>query len=129
MSEAIREGNYALKPGPGRISVRCVDRAEMSPGGIYIPETAAPDKPSVGIVAAVCDPYLVDDLPMEPIYKVGTIVVFGRYTGTKIQVGREHFIVMKENDVLGVLYPVEDNADGLNVAAPDLSQVRVTDRA
>lgn len=113
---------YTLKPTPGRVAVE-VQTREGKYGSLFIPVTAAPDRPTIGRVCAVCDGYNADGEDYDPIFKVGDILVFGRYTGVEIEVGRKRIIVLRENDVLATLWPSEgqSSSSGPN---PDLVKVR-----
>jgi chaperonin GroES len=76
------------------------DDAQMSAGGIYIPDTAK-EKPQDGTVVAVGPGKLTDDgkrIPME--LSVGDIVVYSKYGGTEFKDGDTEYLVLREDDIL-----------------------------
>ncbi|MBN2209014.1 MAG: co-chaperone GroES [Candidatus Coatesbacteria bacterium] len=93
-----------FKPLQDRILVKRLEEGEVKKGGIIIPDTAK-EKPSQGEVIAV-GPGRKDDegklIPME--LKVGNKILFGKYSGTEVKLDDEEFIIMKEDEVLGVLH-------------------------
>lgn len=92
----------SIIPGPGRIAVLTLatnDGEWKSPGGLYIPATAKTEG-HIGKVEAVSGPYIQDGKEYENDYAVGDVVIFGRYTGTEVRVGREGYIVLRESEVL-----------------------------
>jgi chaperonin GroES len=75
----------------------------MTAGGIFIPETAK-EKPQKGEIVAVGNGKKTDDGKVIPIdLKVGEKVLFGKYAGTEIKVEGEEFLIMREDDILGVM--------------------------
>ncbi len=92
-----------FKPLQDRVLVKRLEEGEVKKGGIIIPDTAK-EKPSQGEVIAV-GPGRKDDegkvIPME--LKVGNKILFGKYSGTEVKLDDEEFIIMKEDEVLGVL--------------------------
>lgn len=73
-----------------------------SAGGIVIPDSAA-DKPSKGEVVAVGSGKTLDNGKiMKPDLKVGETVLFGKFSGTEIEVDNKEYIVMSENDIMAV---------------------------
>ncbi len=92
-----------FKPLHDRVLVKRLEEGEVKKGGIIIPDTAK-EKPSQGEVMAV-GPGRKDDqgkiIPME--LKVGNKVLFGKYSGSEVKLDDEEFIIMKEDEVLGIL--------------------------
>ena len=92
-----------FRPLHDRILVKRLEEGEVKKGGIIIPDTAK-EKPSQGEVMAV-GPGRKDDqgkiIPME--LKVGNKVLFGKYSGSEVKLDDDEFIIMKEDEVLGVL--------------------------
>lgn len=84
-----------IKPLGKRIVVRPLKQEEKTEGGIYLPETASKEKPQQGKVAAVGSEFKG--------VKVGDTVVFAKYGGTEIQIEDEDYLVLGEDDVLGVI--------------------------
>ena len=92
-----------FKPLHDRVLVKRLEEGEVKKGGIIIPDTAK-EKPSQGEVMAV-GPGRKDDqgkiIPME--LKVGNKVLFGKYSGSEVKLDGDEFIIMKEDEVLGIL--------------------------
>jgi len=92
-----------FKPLHDRILLKRLEETEVKKGGIIIPDTAK-EKPSQGEVVAV-GPGRKDDqgkiIPME--LKVGDKVLFGKYSGSEVKLDGEEYVIMKEDEVLGVL--------------------------
>ncbi|MFB3896435.1 MAG: co-chaperone GroES [bacterium] len=92
-----------LKPLGDRILVKRVEEEETKRGGIIIPDTAK-EKPQQGEVVAV-GPGRVDDsgkkIPMD--LKKGDRILFGKYSGNEVKLGDEEYLIMREEDVLGVI--------------------------
>lgn len=91
----------AFKPIGNRIVVKpSEEEADMSAGGIYIPDTAK-EKPQAGTVVAIGPGKLTDDgqrVPME--LSVGDSVVYSKYSGTEYKDGETEYVVLREDDVL-----------------------------
>ena len=86
-----------------RILVRRVEESETTRGGIIIPDTAK-DKPQEGEVISVGKGKLNEDGKVFPLaVKEGDRILFGKYSGTEIKLDGEEFLIMKEEEVLGVI--------------------------
>src|SRR5712692_9872980 len=86
-----------------RILVRRVEEASTTRGGIIIPDTAK-DKPQEGEVISTGKGRTNDEGKTFPLaVKEGDRILFGKYSGTEIKIDGEDFIIMKEDEVLGVL--------------------------
>jgi len=86
-----------------RILVRRVEEAETSRGGIIIPDSAK-DKPQEGEVLAVGKGKSEKDGKVIPLeLKEGDRILFGKYSGTEIKIDGEELVIMREEEVLGVL--------------------------
>ncbi|MFQ5840125.1 MAG: co-chaperone GroES [Candidatus Methylomirabilales bacterium] len=82
---------------------RFEEKSEVKKGGIIIPDTAK-EKPQEGEVIAVGPGKLTDEgktIPMS--LKVGDKILFGKYSGSEVRVGDEELLIMREDDVLGVI--------------------------
>ena len=92
-----------IRPLQDRIIVRRVDEEETTKGGIIIPDTAK-EKPQEGKVIAVGKGKANEDGKLQPLdVKKGDKVLFSKYSGTEINIeGTEHLII-REDDVLGVV--------------------------
>ena len=92
-----------IRPLHDRVVVRRVDDERTSPGGIVIPDTAA-EKPMQGEVLAVGNGKQLDSGDIRPLdVKVGDKVLFGKYSGTEVKVEGEDLLVMREDDIMGVI--------------------------
>jgi len=86
-----------------RILVRRVEEAETTRGGIIIPDTAK-DKPQEGEVISVGKGKINEEGKVRPLdVKDGDRILFGKYSGTEIKIDGEDFIIMREEEVLGIL--------------------------
>ncbi|MCD6326728.1 co-chaperone GroES [bacterium] len=92
-----------LRPLRDRVVVKRLEEQEIIKGGIIIPDTAK-EKPDQGEVMAV-GPGRKDDagklIPME--LEVGDKVLFGKYSATEVKIEGDEFLIMREDDILGVL--------------------------
>ena len=92
-----------LRPMQDRIIVKRVEEETVTAGGIYIPETAK-EKPMKGEIVAVGNGKKTEDGKVIPLdVKVGEKVLFGKYSGTEIKIEGEEFLIMREDDILGVM--------------------------
>jgi len=92
-----------LTPLHDRIVVRRVEEAETTRGGIIIPDSAK-DKPQEGEVIAVGRGKTNDKGETFPLdVKEGDRILFGKYAGTEIKIDGEDFLIMREEEVLGIL--------------------------
>ncbi|MBM3222885.1 MAG: co-chaperone GroES [Candidatus Tectomicrobia bacterium] len=93
----------ALRPLQDRLLVKRLEEKEQMSGGIIIPDTAK-EKPQQAKVLAVGPGRVTDDGKAQAIdVKVGDTVVFGKYAGTEVKVDGDDLLIIREDDVLGVL--------------------------
>ena len=93
----------ALRPLHDRLLVKRLEEKEQVFGGIIIPDTAK-EKPQEAKVLAVGPGRVTDDGKIQPIdAKVGDTVVFGKYSGTEVKIDGDELLIIREDDVLGVL--------------------------
>ncbi|HXW91390.1 MAG TPA: co-chaperone GroES [Terriglobales bacterium] len=86
-----------------RILVRRVEEAETTRGGIIIPDSAK-DKPQEGEVISVGKGKINEEGKVRPLdVKEGDRILFGKYSGTEIKLDGEDFIIMREEEVLGII--------------------------
>jgi chaperonin GroES len=86
-----------------RILVRRVEEAGPTRGGLIIPDSAK-DKPQEGKVISVGEGKINDEGKLFPLaVKEGDSILFGKYSGTEIKLDGEDFLIMKEEEVLGVV--------------------------
>ena len=92
-----------IRPLHDRVIVKRLDEEKTSPGGIVIPDSAA-EKPMQGEVLAVGNGKVLDNGDQKGLdVKVGDKVLFGKYSGTEVKVGGEEVLVMREDDIMGVV--------------------------
>jgi chaperonin GroES len=93
-----------LRPLHDRMLVKRLDEAEeQSQGGIIIPDTAK-EKPQQATVLAIGTGRITDDGQVQPLdVKAGDKVVFSKYAGTEVKIDGDELLVIREDDVLGVL--------------------------
>jgi chaperonin GroES len=93
----------AIRPLHDRIVVARIAEEEKTKGGIIIPDTAK-EKPVEGKVLAVGKGRILDDGKLKPLeVKVGDRVLFAKYGGSEVKLDGEMVLIMREDDVLGVL--------------------------
>jgi chaperonin GroES len=92
-----------FKPLKDRILVKYSEEAEKSAGGLYIPDTAK-EKPQKGEVIAVGPGKVTDDGKVQKLdVKVGDIILFEKYSGSKITMDNVEYLIIREDDILGIL--------------------------
>jgi len=92
-----------VRPLRDRIMVKRIDEKEVVKGGIIIPDTAK-EKPMEGEVVAVGNGKILDNgqhVALE--VKVGDRVLIGKYSGTEIKIDDQEYLIMREDEVLGIL--------------------------
>lgn len=92
-----------IRPLHDRVVVKRVEEETKTAGGIVLPGSAA-EKPSEGEVLAVGSGKPLDNGQVRPMaVKVGDKVLFGKYSGIEVKVDGEQYIVMREEDIMGIL--------------------------
>lgn len=92
-----------VRPLYDRVIVKRIEQQRTTASGIVIPDSAA-EKPEQGEIVALGNGRLLQDGTLRALQlKVGDQVIFGKYAGQSIKVDGEDFLVMREEDVLGVL--------------------------
>jgi len=92
-----------IRPLQDRIIVKRVEEEEKTKGGIIIPETAK-EKPMEGEVIAVGTGKILENGKKQPLeVKAGDRILFGKYSGTEVKIDGVEHLIMKEDDVLGVI--------------------------
>jgi chaperonin GroES len=92
-----------LKPLQDRVLVQRVEEETTTKGGIIIPDTAK-EKPAEGKVTAVGNGKVGDDGKRVALeVKKGDRILFGKYAGTEVKVDGDEYLIMREDDVLGVI--------------------------
>ncbi|HSS39806.1 MAG TPA: co-chaperone GroES [Polyangia bacterium] len=92
-----------VRPLQDRVLVRRVAEEEKTKGGIIIPDTAK-EKPAEGEIFAVGNGKTDDNGKLRPLQvKKGDRVLFGKYTGNEIKIDGVDYLILREEDILGVL--------------------------
>ena len=92
-----------IRPLQDRIVVRRVQEEEKTKGGIIIPDSAK-EKPIEGKVIAVGNGKVQEDGKVRPLdVKAGDRILFSKYAGTEIKIDGEEHLIMREDDILGVI--------------------------
>ena len=96
-------GAMKIRPLRDRILVRRLEEEEKTKGGIIIPDTAK-EKPQEGVVIAVGDGKVNEDGKVQPLdVKKGDRILLGKYSGTEVTLDGEEHLIIREDDVLGIL--------------------------
>src|SRR5690606_34720913 len=97
------EVKMQVRPLHDRVLVKRTNEEEKSKGGIIIPDTAK-EKPAQGEIIAVGQGRVGEDGKIRPLdVKKGDKVLFGKYAGTEIKIDGDEFLMMREEDILGVI--------------------------
>ena len=92
-----------IQPLADRVVVQALEEAEQTRGGLYIPDTAK-EKPQQGKVVAVGPGKLSEQGErLEPDVSVGDVVLYGKYSGTEVNVEGEEYLILREGDLLAII--------------------------
>jgi chaperonin GroES len=92
-----------IRPLQDRVIVQRIEEEEKTKGGLIIPDTAK-EKPQEGKIVAVGKGKLNDECKITPLdVKVNDRVLFGKYAGTEINIDGEEHLIMREEDILGII--------------------------
>jgi chaperonin GroES len=92
-----------IRPLQDRVIVQRIEEEQKTAGGIIIPDTAK-EKPQMGVVMAVGNGKKTEDGKVVPLdVKQGNKVLFSKYAGNEIKVEGEEYLIMKEDDILGIV--------------------------
>lgn len=92
-----------IRPLQDRVIVKRVKEEEKTKGGLYIPDTAK-EKPIEALVVAVGNGKVLEDGTVRKLdIKAGDRVLFGKYSGTEVKIDGEEHLILREDDILGVL--------------------------
>jgi chaperonin GroES len=92
-----------IRPLHDHIIVRRIEEGETIRGGIIIPDSAK-EKPQQGEVVGVGDGKLLEDGQRAPVdVKIGDRILFGKYSGSEIKIAGDEYLVVREEEILGVL--------------------------
>jgi chaperonin GroES len=92
-----------IRPLQDRVIVKRLEEEEKTKGGIIIPDTAK-EKPMEGLVIAVGKGKTTEDGKLiKPDVKSGDRILFGKYSGTEVKIDGEERLIMREDDILGII--------------------------
>ncbi len=92
-----------FKPLKDRVLVKYSEEPEKSSGGIFIPDTAK-EKPQKGEIIAVGPGRVTEDGKLQKMeLKVGDVVLFEKYSGSKINIDEQEYLIIREDDILGTI--------------------------
>lgn len=91
-----------IKPLQDRVIVKRIEESDQMRGGLYIPDTAK-EKPQEGEIIAAGPGKVENGNKIELTVKVGDRVLFGKYAGTEVKLDGEEYLIMREDDILGII--------------------------
>jgi chaperonin GroES len=92
-----------IRPLGDRILVKAAEQKEVKKGGIIIPDTAK-EKPQEGEIIAAGKGKMTDEGKVIPLdVKVGDTILFGKYSGTEVKIDDVEYLIMHQDDILGIL--------------------------
>lgn len=93
-----------IRPLQDRLIVECIEEETTTAGGIIIPDSASKEKPQEGVIIAVGKGKVTAEGKVLPLdVKAGDRVLFGKYAGSEIKVEGKAYLMMREDDILGVV--------------------------
>lgn len=99
----MAKAEVGVRPLHDRVLVRRTPEETKTAGGIIIPDTAK-EKPQRGEIVATGKGRVTDDGKVTPLdVKIGDRVLFGKYSGTELKLNGEEYLMMKEEDILGIM--------------------------
>jgi chaperonin GroES len=101
----IKSGDKSMKIRPlhDRVVVRRMEEELTTAGGIVIPDSAK-EKPMRGEVIAIGAGKVLDNGDVRALaVKIGDVVLFGKYSGTEVKIDNKELVVMREDDIMGVI--------------------------
>ena len=101
-----------FRPLHDRVVVRVIEGKDKTAGGIIIPDTAK-EKPQEGEVVAVGKGKVLENgSRLDPDVKAGDRILFGKYSGTEVKLDGEEYLIMREDEILGVIERAGKSAKG-----------------
>ena len=92
-----------IRPLHDRVVVRRLEEERTTAGGIVIPDSAA-EKPMRGEIIAIGAGTVLDNGDLRALaVKVGDVILFGKYSGTEVKINGQELVVMREDDIMGVV--------------------------
>jgi chaperonin GroES len=99
----MAKADIGVRPLHDRVLVRRMPEEMKTAGGLIIPDTAK-EKPQRGEIVAAGKGRVTDDGKVTPLdVKVGDKVLFGKYSGTELKLNGEEYLMMREEDILGIM--------------------------
>lgn len=99
----MAKAEIGVRPLHDRVLVRRMAEETKTAGGIIIPETAK-EKPQRGEIVATGKGRVMEDGKVSPLdVKVGDRILFGKYAGTELKLNGEEYLMMREEDILGIV--------------------------
>lgn len=96
--------DFRIRPLADRVVLKPEARREQTKGGIFLPDTATPERPMEGTILAVGEGRLDDSGQRVPMQvSAGDTVLFAKYGGTEYQVDDITYLILSENDILGII--------------------------
>ena len=94
---------HKVKPLHDRVLIRRLENAQTTAGGIIIPDTAQ-EKTQLGVIVAIGDGKTTAEGTACPLkVKSGDTVLFGKYAGTELKFDEDDYLILKEDEILGVI--------------------------
>ena len=99
----MAKAEIGVRPLHDRVLVRRMAEELKTAGGLFIPETAK-EKPQRGEIVATGKGRVTEDGKVTPLdVKIGDKILFGKYSGTELKLNGEEFLMMREEDILGIM--------------------------
>ncbi len=99
----MAKADIGVRPLHDRVLVRRMPEEMKTAGGLFIPETAK-EKPQRGEIVAAGKGRVTEDGKVTPLdVKIGDKILFGKYSGTELKLNGEEFLMMREEDILGIM--------------------------
>ena len=95
--------DFKIKPLGDRVIVKPLEAEEKTKGGLFLPDTAK-EKPIEGIVVAAGPGKVTEEgKEIKMTVKTGDKVLYGKYSGTEVNLDGEEYLIMRENDIFGIV--------------------------
>ena len=94
--------DFKIQPLGDRVIVKPNEAEEVTAGGIILPDTAK-EKPMQGQIVAVGNGKVEDGKTVELTVKAGDTVLYGKYSGTEVNIEGTEYLIMRENDIFGIV--------------------------
>jgi chaperonin GroES len=94
---------FNVRPLHDRVIIKRIEEERKTPSGIIIPETVSGEKPQKGTVIATGPGKIENNKLRQLEVKQGDQVLFGKYSGTEIKVNNCEYLVMREEDIIGII--------------------------